>query len=127
MIKVKQILRAERRCSCDNCNREMPMVIEYSFCNDKGKEYTKLILCEDCSNAVSNLFHNVMEEGTPYKYDMDEIKEMRKGPKPIEELEIEELCSHCSLTIVLGPESLCEGRRCTEAYETYLEKFEEEI
>lgn len=78
MIKVKQILRAERRCSCDNCNREMPMVMEFSFCNAKGKEYTKLILCEDCSNAVSNLLHKVMEDGTSFKYDMDEIKELEE-------------------------------------------------
>jgi len=78
MIKVKQILRAERRGSCDNCNREMPMFIQYSFCNGKGKEYNKISLCEDCANAVSSLLHMTMEEGKPFIYDKDEFKELEE-------------------------------------------------
>jgi hypothetical protein len=117
-----------RVCSCDNCNRIMTFILKYKFIdvNETGRKTTfvELGLCEDCSNAVSNLFHNVMEEGKPFKYEKDEIVEI---PKAIEDLETEELCSHCSLTIVLGPESLCEGRCCDEAYQKYLEEFKEEI
>lgn len=56
----------------------MPMVIQYSFCDSKGKECNKLTLCEDCSNAVSDLLHKVMEEGKPFIYDIDEIKELEE-------------------------------------------------
>ncbi|MBW9158898.1 hypothetical protein [Clostridium tagluense] len=135
MITCEHI--ANRVCSCDNCNRIMPFILKYKFIdvNETAKETTfvNLGLCEDCSNAVSNLFHKVMEEGKPFKYEKDEIVEILdensviRKPKAIEDLEIEELCSHCSFTIVLGPESLCEGRYCDEAYQKYLEEFEEEI
>lgn len=76
MIKAKQILEKDETKSCDNCNRVMPLVIEFSFLDIREKEFNKLTLCEDCSNAVSNLFYNVMEEGKSYKYEFDEIKEM---------------------------------------------------
>jgi len=75
MIKAKQLLRKIKRHSCDNCNRETALNIEFSFCDSKGKEFNKIILCEDCSNAITNLFHAVMEDGDFFKYDMDEITE----------------------------------------------------
>jgi len=96
MIKVKQILKAVRRGSCDNCNREMPMFIQYSFCNEKGKEYNKISLCEDCGCAVSYLFFKVMEEGKSFIYDKDEIKEseeMQMKDKTIN------LCDTCRFEI----------------------------
>lgn len=74
MIKVREILKSEKVCSCDNCNRIMPLVLEYSFSDDKDKEYNKLTLCEDCGNAMSNMFYKVMENGESFKYELDEIK-----------------------------------------------------
>ena len=134
MITCEHI--TSRVCSCDNCNRIMPIILKYKFIDVNETEiettFVELGLCEDCSNAFSTLFHKVMENGTAFKYIKDEFKEvmpisMSKVPKLIEELDTEELCSYCSLTIVMGPESLCEGRCCDEAYKKYLEKFEEEI
>jgi len=78
LIKIKQIPRKIRTCSCDNCNRVVPFVLVYSFCDSKGKKYDTRAFCEDCANALGNLFHNCMEEGKPFMYDMDEIKEIEE-------------------------------------------------
>ncbi|HBJ2612324.1 TPA: hypothetical protein LA742_000741 [Clostridium botulinum] len=131
MIKVKQIPETTQKYSCNNCNREVPFVLEYSFYNSKNKQYNKITLCEDCANAVSNLFYKVMEEGESYKYEEDEFK---KIPKTIEELG-EDLCNYCFLDKDAkgihnyGNEPIfChESDFCDKAYEAYLEKCEEEI
>lgn len=70
MITCEQV--TDRQYSCDNCNLEMPLVLQYRFSNG-GREYVRLTLCEDCSCALSNLHFKVMEEGKPHKYDLDEI------------------------------------------------------
>lgn len=75
MIKVKQILATVERHSCDNCNREMPLIYKYSFCDSKNIEYNKIYLCEDCGNAVSKLFYKVMKNGKSFKYEKDEFEE----------------------------------------------------
>lgn len=71
-----------RRYSCDNCNRIVPVVLKYKFIDvtETGREdtFANLTLCEDCSNAITNLFHNVMENGTSFKYVKDEIKELEE-------------------------------------------------
>ena len=77
MITCKE--DTSRTCSCNNCKRIVDIILEYKFIDVKenGKKRTFIILdlCEDCSNALSNLFHNVMEDGKPFKYVKDEIKE----------------------------------------------------
>lgn len=78
MIKTDYIPREVKHNSCDNCNREMPFVIKLSFCESNGKEYNRLHLCEDCANAVSNLLHATMKAGKNFKYDYDEIKEIKE-------------------------------------------------
>ena len=78
MIKINQISKEVQQHSCDNCNREMPFILKYSFCNSQGKEYIQLHLCEDCANAVANLFYTSMEEGKSFKYDKDEITELKE-------------------------------------------------
>lgn len=78
MIKIKSIPSRIKKHSCDNCNREMTPVLEFDFCNSKGKSYNKLTLCEDCANAVSDLFHKTMEDGKSFKYDKDEIEEIKE-------------------------------------------------
>ena len=71
-----------RVCSCDNCNRIMPVILKFKFIDvtETGRETTfvKLGLCEDCSNALSTLFHKVMENGTAFKYVKDEFKELEE-------------------------------------------------
>lgn len=131
MIKVKQISKTTQKHSCDNCNREVPFVLEYNFRNSEGNEFNKLTLCEDCANALSNLFYKVMEEGESYKYEEDEFK---KIPKTIEELG-EELCEYCLLEENLRgsinngnvPVFCSESNYCDEAYQIYLKECEEEI
>jgi len=66
--------------SCDNCNREMLLLLQYEFLDVKSsnkmpsdKPYITLCLCEDCSNALGNLYHKVMENLEPHKYHLDEI------------------------------------------------------
>ncbi|MCB2309015.1 hypothetical protein LGL08_20135 [Clostridium estertheticum] len=80
IITCEQILNSD--CSCDNCNRITSFIIKYKFTalteDVKGFTFVNLNLCEDCSNAVSNLFHNVMEYGKPFKYVKDEIKELEE-------------------------------------------------
>lgn len=65
--------------SCDNCNREMPLILKYEF-SDKRKNrlvpFGELHLCEDCSCALSNLYFKVMKNGVAHQYDMDEITEV---------------------------------------------------
>ena len=74
MISIKYIPNGEvQRHSCDNCNRETPFVLKYRFCNDKGVEFNRLTLCEDCSGALPYLHRKCMELGEPFKYDKDEI------------------------------------------------------
>jgi len=51
-------------------------------------------------------------------------------PKSFEEMDIE-LCDYCEFTrdgqpVNTGPWNLCEGRRCPQAYERYLEEYEED-
>ena len=74
MMKIRHITSKVKRHSCDNCNREMPFILEYSFCNSKGVEYNKITLCEDCANAVANLFYRAIEHGKSFKYDKDQIE-----------------------------------------------------
>ncbi|EHN14106.1 hypothetical protein [Clostridium sporogenes] len=131
MIKVRQIPKKVQAHSCDNCNRETSFVLEYTFEDKKGKEYNKITLCEDCANALSNLFYKVMEESESYKYEEDEFK---KIPKTIEELG-EELCRYClleenfrgSINNGNGPVFCSESNHCDEAYQIYLKECEEEI
>jgi hypothetical protein len=70
-IEVSYISREKRQYSCDNCNRETPFVLQYSFKNSKGKEFNKLTLCEDCSCALAHLHFKCMEHGESYQYDKD--------------------------------------------------------
>lgn len=49
-------------------------------------------------------------------------------PKTIEEISGEELCSYCYWErsgYTNNSMGMCEGRWCSEAYETYLEELEE--
>jgi hypothetical protein len=78
LIKIKHIPEKVEKHSCDNCNREMSFVVEYSFSDDNGKEYNKITLCEDCANAVANLFYESMKDGKSFKYDKDEIEEYKE-------------------------------------------------
>lgn len=60
---------------CNNCNRVMPVTLIYYIV---GKDcHPTIALCEDCSNALGNLHHEVMVTGATHKYDMDEITEVR--------------------------------------------------
>lgn len=76
MITCKQITKENH--SCDNCNREMPLIINYKFIDKRiqgNSAYLQLYLCEDCSNALANLHYKVMVSGVDHKYDLDEITE----------------------------------------------------
>lgn len=84
MIKVNVKYEQNKTSSCDNCNREMQVIINYEFIDIKPnndyhkffkicKPYVELHLCEDCSCALSNLHHNVMENFEPHQYYLDEI------------------------------------------------------
>lgn len=75
MITCRQI--TDRRHSCDNCDREMPLNLKYQFMDGNGRQYNELTLCEDCSAAMSNLHYKVMVEGKAHQYDMDEITEVK--------------------------------------------------
>lgn len=77
MIKIKQIYNNGNLVNhpCNNCNRQTPLMLKYTFLND-GREWNKMYLCEDCSCAMANLHFNCMEDGKPFKYDMDEITEL---------------------------------------------------
>lgn len=75
MIKVYRVNKEDKICCCDNCNRDaMPFVIMYEmYDTNKQSPWNKFCLCEDCSNALSNLHKLSMENGNSFKYDMDEI------------------------------------------------------
>ena len=77
MIKIKPVSSETRRSSCDNCNREVPFVLEYKFFSifDIKEPFVTLTFCEDCSNALSNLHYKCMAEGKSFVYDLDEIQE----------------------------------------------------
>lgn len=68
--------------SCDNCDRITPIILKYKFIDigkhDKKYTFATLCLCEDCSNAISTLHSNVMEEGKPFKYEEDDFKELEE-------------------------------------------------
>ena len=57
------------------------------------------------------------------------LVESKKSPKPIEEISGgEELCQYCEWQkgeIPHRRDSVCEGAYCEDAYEVYLEEFEE--
>ena len=99
MITCKQ--DTSRRYSCDNCNRTVPVILQYKFIDvdetDREYGFATLTLCEDCSNALSKLHSNVMENGTAFKYVEDEIKEFE------EEVQIKDkainLCDTCKFEI----------------------------
>ena len=78
MITCEQII--DKKCSCDNCNRITKLSLKYKFIDvrKKGREdvFVTLVLCEDCANAVANLFYAVMEESKKHKYIKDEIHDM---------------------------------------------------
>jgi len=79
VITCEHIFSDNPRRSCDNCNREMPLILRYEFSDNTTMgqmAYGELHLCEDCSNALSNLHRKVMEQGKTHKYDMDEISEV---------------------------------------------------
>lgn len=80
MIEAKHLNKSNcfMPLKCDSCNRAMPFIIEYKIKADKSNDCETTNLCEDCSNALTNLFHSVMEEGKPHKYENDEIKEMEE-------------------------------------------------
>lgn len=67
MINIKQILKT---CECMNCKRNVPFTLKYSINN------VEIELCEDCSNALSNLHYACMESGKSYKYDKDDKDEI---------------------------------------------------
>jgi len=70
-IEIHCISREKRRYSCDNCNGLAPLVLRYTFKNNKGEEFNKLTLCEDCSCALAHLYFKCMELGESYQYDKD--------------------------------------------------------
>lgn len=77
MIKINYIFQKDKiKYSCDNCNKELPVILEYSFYNNKSKEYNKLILCEDCGNAMSNMFYKVIKNEESFKYENDNIEKI---------------------------------------------------
>lgn len=74
MITCQQA--TDRRYSCDNCSREMPLILKFTFSSQREKAYAQLALCEDCSAAMANLHYKVMSNDKPHQYDMDEITEV---------------------------------------------------
>lgn len=75
MIKCWHLIDEKREASCNNCKRFQPLMLVYSFVNDKTSQSSEMRLCEDCSSAIGRLHFKVMEQGKPHKYDMDEIME----------------------------------------------------
>ena len=81
MIKARQFDKTN--CSiplkCDSCNRKMLPIIEYMIKADNSNDCETIGLCEDCANAMSNLFYKTMEEGKSFIYSKDEIKEINES------------------------------------------------
>ena len=77
MIRCSLLISNKHEFFCDNCQRNMPLVLVYDLI---GKDvlymHKNVWLCEDCSSAVGRLHFAVMEQGKTHKYDMDEIKEV---------------------------------------------------
>lgn len=88
----------------------------------------------ECDKFLKNRFNRrrLTEQESKDKDFLEGIKEPTKKPLTAEELG-EKLCEYCPLEDVEkgthnfgnGP-VMCEGCSCTEAYEFYLEEFEEE-
>jgi len=80
MIEVRNLNKTNCFMSlkCDSCNRAMPWIIEYRIKADNSHDCETIGLCEDCSNAFVKLFHRVMEDGKPYKYEKDEFKKLEE-------------------------------------------------
>lgn len=74
MIICRQRMAPRQDINCDNCNRTPPFLLDYQITAEtpRSREVT-LYLCEDCSNAMSNLHGRVMENGTMHAYVADEI------------------------------------------------------
>jgi len=73
MIEVNVLFNNSKHVgSCNNCNREMPLLLKYDF-SYEGIAYNKLCLCEDCSAAIGHLHRSIMENHEPYNYNFDEI------------------------------------------------------
>ena len=74
MITIKG-MDVNKRESCDNCNRIMP-VLKYRFFDKNNKKpYVTLTLCEDCCGSMSNLFYTSVKDNKDYIYNNDEITE----------------------------------------------------
>lgn len=74
MIKVEYIFSKNPIHSCDNCNKEIQLVLMFSFLDkNSSKPYATFVLCENCSNAVVNLFRGAMKEGGILVYENDKI------------------------------------------------------
>ena len=109
MITCKE--DTSRICSCDNCNRITPFILEYKFIdvNEDGKEtpFSRIHLCEDCSNAIVNLFHSVMENGKSFKYVKDEIKEFEEEIQMKDKtINLCETCNFCFADCANGEEGI---------------------
>lgn len=77
MIICRQIVSYKHEIFCDNCQRNMPLVLTYDLLSkDVLVTHKTVWLCEDCSAAIGRLHMAVMEQGKTHKYDMDEIKEV---------------------------------------------------
>lgn len=81
MIDTRQFNKNNCRTplKCDSCNREMPVIIGFKIKADKGNDCEVIELCEDCANAMANLFYKTMEEGKSFIYSKDEIKEINES------------------------------------------------
>ncbi|MEG2918845.1 MAG: hypothetical protein RR851_13030 [Clostridium sp.] len=73
-IKIRRISNKRK---CDNCKREMPYLLEYTF-SYKCPNHNKHSLCEDCSESLGRIHRSSMEHGKPFEYDLDEIKELEE-------------------------------------------------
>jgi hypothetical protein len=60
--------KSERHASCDNCNKESPLMLHYKFFNKNKPAYLEIYLCEDCSCGLSNLHRAVMENMIPHQF-----------------------------------------------------------
>lgn len=57
---------------CLNCKREMKTILKYEFKDDEEVE-NKLLLCDECSNAVANLYCGIVEDGNTRIYYNNQI------------------------------------------------------
>lgn len=78
MIQIK--MESVWTYSCDNCNRIIDKPLIFEFCDGKRK-WNEFGLCEDCASALTGLKDKCVKTGKPFKYEKDQIEEIKEEEK----------------------------------------------